>query len=443
MEPWHETTSRNQAYIDLMKKNNVGLDEFSTAGYISAMAFVEALKSIKGEVTRESVGEALKKLQYKTTMLAEPYSFNAPAGPQGGNAPNVSTKMLQTRASSRRSATGSASRPTCARTPSTSGDGRMRRARPPARRILETDVTSRWRRDVTMSVSPFADLRGLPYYDEPSLHMNLAGQLWAWEFEGWKPETMSWKTGCYIHGGLSRQQTIFRGPDVKEFFSSILVNSLENFPVGSMKHGIYCNEDGLHDRPRDPPAQRRARVPLLRRPALAALQAHELADGSYDVEIDPTPRVPLPDRRADVAGDAGARDRREPAGHRASCASATRRSTARPSRSAGSACRGNLAYELRGPLEDGPEIYDAVFKAGKDLGIQRLGWRTYLVNHVEGGFPQMNWQFYSAADLDPGLHGDGRGQRVQPAVQRRPAASTPPTCAHACAPRSRSAGSAR
>jgi branched-chain amino acid transport system substrate-binding protein len=95
MEPWHETTSRNQAYVDLMKKNNVGLDEFSTAGYISAMAFVEALKSIEGEVTRESVGAALKKLQYTTTMLAEPFSFNAPAGPQGGNAPNVSTKVLQ------------------------------------------------------------------------------------------------------------------------------------------------------------------------------------------------------------------------------------------------------------------------------------------------------------------------------------------------------------
>ena len=96
-----------------------------------------------------------------------------------------------------------------------------------------------------MSDSPFADLRGLPYYDEPSLHLNLVGQLWAWEFEGWKPESMSWKTGCYIHGGLSRQQTAFRGPDVKDFFSSIVVNSLENFPVGSMKHGIYCNDHGL------------------------------------------------------------------------------------------------------------------------------------------------------------------------------------------------------
>jgi vanillate/3-O-methylgallate O-demethylase len=65
---------------------------------------------------------------------------------------------------------------------------------------------------------------------------------------------------------------------------------------------------------------------------------------------------------------------------------------------------GNLAYELHGPLEDGPEIYDAVFRAGQDLGIQRLGWRTYLVNHVEGGFPQMNWTFASAADLDPGYN---------------------------------------
>jgi branched-chain amino acid transport system substrate-binding protein len=95
MEPWHEETERNRDYVELMKKNKVGLDEFSTAGYISAMAFLEALKSIKGDVTRESVGEALEKLQYKTPMLAEPFGFNAPAGPQGGNAPNVSTKMLQ------------------------------------------------------------------------------------------------------------------------------------------------------------------------------------------------------------------------------------------------------------------------------------------------------------------------------------------------------------
>jgi glycine cleavage system aminomethyltransferase T len=62
---------------------------------------------------------------------------------------------------------------------------------------------------------------------------------------------------------------------------------------------------------------------------------------------------------------------------------------------------GNLAFELRGPLEEGPAIYDAVYRAGQDFGIQRLGWRTYLVNHVEGGFPQMHWTFCSAPYADP------------------------------------------
>jgi hypothetical protein len=29
----------------------------------------------------------------------------------------------------------------------------------------------------------------------------------AWEFNGWRAESMSWKTGCYIHAGMSS-----RGP---------------------------------------------------------------------------------------------------------------------------------------------------------------------------------------------------------------------------------------
>ena len=75
--------------------------------------------------------------------------------------------------------------------------------------------------------------------------MNLAGQLWAWEFEGWKPESDVLEDRLLHPRRPVQAADVFRGPDVKEFFSSILVNSLENFPVGSMKHGIYCNEDGL------------------------------------------------------------------------------------------------------------------------------------------------------------------------------------------------------
>ena len=266
-----------------------------------------------------------------------------------------------------------------------------------------------------MSDSPFADLRGLPYYDEPSLHMNLVGQLWAWEFEGWKPESMSWKTGCYIHGGLSRQQTVFRGPDVKEFFSSILVNSLENFPVGSMKHGIYCNEDGL----------------LTAHAILQRNDEHEYryyaghpwphyklmsSAGRYDVEMEPTPWYLF-----QIAGPTSLETLERATGESLRDIAFLRFRDAKINGTTVEVGRigmsGNLAYELRGPIEDGPAIYDAVFKAGKDLGIQRLGWRTYLVNHVEGGFPQMTWQFQRGRPRS-GLHGDGGGERLQPAAQR-------------------------
>jgi glycine cleavage system aminomethyltransferase T len=68
---------------------------------------------------------------------------------------------------------------------------------------------------------------------------------------------------------------------------------------------------------------------------------------------------------------------------------------------------GSMAYELHGPMADAPAIYDAVYQAGQELGLQRLGWGTYLVNHVEGGFPQQTWTF--AAALDPDSHPEVAG----------------------------------
>ena len=55
------------------------------------------------------------------------------------------------------------------------------------------------------------------------------------------------------------------------------------------------------------------------------------------------------------------------------------------------------------PMADGVAVYDAIYQANREIGIERLGWRTYLVNHVEGGFPQMMWTFGSAMFLDPAV----------------------------------------
>ena len=79
---------------------------------------------------------------------------------------------------------------------------------------------------------------------------------------------------------------------------------------------------------------------------------------------------------------------------------------------------GNLAYELRGPLEDGPEIYDAVFGAGKDLGIQRLGLAHVPRQPRRGRLPPDELAVLQRGRPRSRLHGDGRRQRLQPADQR-------------------------
>jgi glycine cleavage system aminomethyltransferase T len=57
---------------------------------------------------------------------------------------------------------------------------------------------------------------------------------------------MSWKEACYVHAGLSGSgPLVLRGPDAAQFLESLCINSFAKFPVGSMKHGVMCQADGL------------------------------------------------------------------------------------------------------------------------------------------------------------------------------------------------------
>ena len=52
-----------------------------------------------------------------------------------------------------------------------------------------------------MIVSPFADLNGLPFYEEPALYIQLGGQIRGWEFGGWKNTNTS--TAPYTRVGVA------------------------------------------------------------------------------------------------------------------------------------------------------------------------------------------------------------------------------------------------
>lgn len=237
-----------------------------------------------------------------------------------------------------------------------------------------------------------------PFYGDHVLYhaydMRLAlPAVRAWEFAGWRRETLSWHEGCYIHAGLSSTGPVsIKGPEAKSYLQGLVINSLEKFPVGSMKHAVMCNHEGLivaHG--------------IIERKA----EDHfwSFAGGPpgpspktnvpFDVEIEvldhylfqvagPTSLQVLEKATGESLRDIGFLRFRE------SRIGSLRTEVARIGMS------GSLAYELHGPIEEGPAIYEAVLEAGRDLGIERLGWGSYLVNHIEGGFPQHTWTFISA-----------------------------------------------
>lgn len=66
------------------------------------------------------------------------------------------------------------------------------------------------------------------------------------EHSGWRHEQMSWKRTCYLHAGLNPTPTFrIKGPDALRLFSETCVNSFADFPVGSLRHAIMCNDEGL------------------------------------------------------------------------------------------------------------------------------------------------------------------------------------------------------
>jgi glycine cleavage system aminomethyltransferase T len=217
----------------------------------------------------------------------------------------------------------------------------------------------------------------------------------AWAFNGWKAESMSWKRTCYIHAGLSGTGPLsIKGPDAEKYLQSLVINSFAKFPVGTMKHAVMCTSEGLiaaHgiiERKADDEFESFAGGP----PGIQVPR-----NLPYDVKIERLNHYlfqiagPASLQVLEKATRESLRDIRF-LHFRDSSVDGARTEVARIGMS------GNLAYELHGPIEDGPKVYDAVYRVGQEFGIERLGWGTYLVNHVEGGFPQVSWTFIPAPE---------------------------------------------
>lgn len=244
----------------------------------------------------------------------------------------------------------------------------------------------------------------VPRYPDITTFADILGELHIWEGDGWKEESLSWKEGVYIGSHLGGDYEItYRGPDALELLSRTSINSVDGWKIDTSKHlvqtdanGFIANhgltirsaEDSFRQYGSFPWSAYHAQilgldVTVERRKVfilqIAGPRSVQVIERLLGVEIRDVEFLQV--RRVDVPGiDAEIEIELSRIG-----------------------MAGTLSYELRGPWEFSAAVYDAVYQAGQDFGIKRTGWRTYFVNHTEGGFPQMGGLFAPSALADPGF----------------------------------------
>ncbi len=228
----------------------------------------------------------------------------------------------------------------------------------------------------------------IPYDPNVWLYVAQGSVVLPFEWTNWRDETMAGKQSCSIHASLNPQPTFrVKGPDALKFLSDVCVNDFTNFPIGGAKHAIMCNEEGLDMG--DGVLMRLGEDEFLTYEMGANYIAYVFQQGNYDAlgqDLTGTnflyqivgPRS-LEALEA-VTGD-DLHDIRF-AHFRPSCIDGMEVTVLRVG------MPGTLAYELHGKVEEGPAVYNAVQEAGERFGMRRLGFRAYLMQHTEGGFPQ-------------------------------------------------------
>ncbi|MFJ4175312.1 hypothetical protein [Microbacterium sp. NPDC089696] len=265
-------------------------------------------------------------------------------------------------------------------------------------------------------------VRDVPVYPDIHTYAEVLGELHIWEGDGWKAESMSWKNAAYIASNLSAMPEItFRGPDAQELLSRISINNVYKWPIGKSKHLVMPDEHGLianHG------LAIRDAEDTFRQMAAGSWPAYQAKALGLDVEVSFRDVFIY-----QVAGPASlqilerviGKDLRDLPFLGIASVEIPGADTAVEIELSRIGMAQTLAYELRGPLEFGPAVYDIVYRAGKEFGIKRLGWRTYVVNHTEGGFPQMGCNFLPSSNGDPGFaadseYGAGAGEPIDPSV---------------------------
>ncbi len=237
---------------------------------------------------------------------------------------------------------------------------------------------------------------GVPVYPDVVHYFDVIMDQRIWEAEGWKEESLSWKESCYIHSGLSGIALQVTGAEATEFLSRISVNNVYKWKAGTMKHLVQVNEDGYIANHALAAKDNDNAYRIMACPPWPLYMAGRL---QMDVKVEFIPcfvhQISGP-KAKEVIEKATGED-----------ISDVKFMDFRPIRIPGIdadleigriGMSGTIAYEIHGHMQYSAQSYDAIYQTGKEFSMKRLGWRTYCVNHAEGGFPQGGSSFMYAFD---------------------------------------------
>lgn len=232
--------------------------------------------------------------------------------------------------------------------------------------------------------------------------MNSGGMLVPFVYDGWRAETLASKETAYFCTVLSTSPIYdVKGPDAAKFLSSICVNDFTTARPGGIRHAICCNEkgqitaDGVVMTLGEEHFRTYWIMPVVDYEASRTtmnITGENMMMREFFLQI-------AGPKSLEIIEQAAEEDIHD-----------LKFAKHRMIRIAGVDVRilrlgmaGTLAYELHGDMEKFEEVYKALWDIGVTYGAKKMGNQAYVMNHTEGGFPNLNMHYPLPWYEDPGL----------------------------------------
>lgn len=229
--------------------------------------------------------------------------------------------------------------------------------------------------------------------DGANLQLNTTIANVPMEYTGWRDEAQAAEKSAYLGTALMDTSPIYdvSGPDVAEFFNRFFVNKFSKLKVGGIRHGILCNEkgqimtDGVVMKINDDTFRTYWLSPCLQ--FLVEKYGKDYDISGKDISGSETFFQIAGPEAYNIMIEAVGYDKKlddlKFAHHDMF------KIAGKDVRILRMGMTGNLAYEVHGAMDDGADVYNAIWAAGKPKGMRKIGQQTYMMSHTPGGMPNI------------------------------------------------------